>query len=1059
MHERPTGSNIRQQEASDPQHSIWVAASAGTGKTKILTDRILRLLITGAKPSKILCLTFTNAAAAEMHNRLMSRLKNWASFSENDVRLELQNICGYSPTSSEIKKAKTLYYELLSATEKINIHTIHSFCQKILKRFPFEAKITPGFQVLDDTRLKEIITKIKSNLFLNPKTSEITEFFAANFHEITINDLFDEILQNRQKIQSCTPRDCFTTFVRSIEEEDILEEARRLRSRFQLAETAELLPPNPSLQSLFEKFLTREGSKRVRLLTKKLAEAYPELLDAFQNLQNMIYTFDQEQKTALMLEYSRLVFILAGSFIREYEEHKREGALLDYDDLIYLTSRLLTEASARDWILYKLDGGIDHLLVDEAQDTSKQQWEIITALIEEFYAGEGSNEYNRSIFVVGDEKQSIFSFQGANLDSFISMNSSLKQKLQSANKSFKVVNLEVSYRSYESILSSVYNVFARLKARNSGLFTADNHKIIPFKVAGAGKVEIWPLITAEKPAELFWPLPDAINVPAPSLTLAKKITNFIKKELSLDATLKASDFMILVRTRDNFTLELIKQLIEGGVTVAGIDRINLSENIAILDLISAARFILSPYDDLNLACLLKSPIIGLSEEQIYKLATNRLKETLWQHLLSQEDACFEQAREKLQTLQELSRITTLSDFFHILVDTLGIRQDLIEAGGMDSNDAINELLYVATNYEKSIDCSLQSFIYWFENNQIEIKRDIESSSGVRIMTAHGSKGLQSRVVILADTTSTPLMTDRLVWTDEKRFFSVMQSSSAPQIFKELKDMQYFKALEEHCRLLYVAMTRAEEHLVICGYSGSEKLPENCWYDIVSNANMHQESLGNTNISRVIPELADGQDKLHEHIQDQRTPHVYAQYCQIKTRRWNFELLQRESADGTNISVTSPLANKGYLEYGRSFHKILEDTIRAKDINLLSSHPLISHMPGESRIKILKSIEKLLETKGFMNLLNLTLKAEVNIGISQEYGAKIGRIDLMVEDQGKIIIIDYKSDSVPPKSPKEIPIGYLEQLAFYKRAIQDIYPDKEVSCQILWLETAEFMDCM
>jgi ATP-dependent helicase/nuclease subunit A len=1067
-------SNNKQQEASDPLNSVWVSASAGTGKTKILIDRILRLLLSGARPQKILCLTFTNAAATEMHNRLTARLRSWAFMEDDLLKQELYKIAGHYPSLNELSNARGLYNNLLAGAERIGIYTIHSFCQKLLKKFPLESGISPGFQIIGDIQMGNILSQVKNKIYLEANNDQLIRFFAANFHEVTINELLEEILDNRLKLSSRVKDYDTIDFKPKADEKEIFEALRLTLENFIFDDDAEIFTGRETIDELISFFLTKDGKKKDRIIVKKIADKYPGLLEGLKSVQDKIYTFDQENKISQMFEYTRLVVLLADTFINQYENYKKENSLLDYHDLIYLSNKLLTEGSSRDWVLYKLDGGIDHLLVDEAQDTSKEQWEIITALIEEFYAGEGGAQNDRSIFVVGDDKQSIFSFQGANLDSFTSMNQSLKQKLIDANKSFKVVSLDVSYRSCESILDCVHNVFTNLKNKKPELFAAENPKISPFKDHHSGKLEIWPLVVSSKQEELFWPLPEEHHKDLPEKVLASKITAYIRQRLKDDNTLRPSDFMILVRTRDRFTHELIDQLMLSDTPVAGIDRMSLSDNLTVLDCISAAKFALSPEDDLNLACLLKSPIIGLSEELLYKLAFNRREKSLWNILNEQDsEAVYHSIIKKLKFLMGLSKETTVADFFDIMLNSLGIRKVLNKASEIDSNDAINELLYLSSNYESKIDNSLQSFIYWFEDNNIEIKRDIENEAGIRVMTAHASKGLQSKIVILADTTSMPIYRERLVWVNDNRFLTVQQSSDAPEVFKNLKEKQKQKQLEEHCRLLYVAMTRAEENLIICGYSSNRSVNENSWYKIVSDCYLpddiliDQESaqaqdlsqLRNSRMPALIKESIPDEWLIDE-AQFQKELGVArrgAERTLVREHR-SSKLRQRQFlklSEYTTKAVNSPFYSKGHLEYGRHLHKILEDSLSSGDISQMTLHPIIKTLDELTQDKVIKVLNRLAQNEEFCNLLSCELKTELSIGAFEDNSFKTGRIDLLAIQERQITIIDYKSDSNPPERPEQIPISYKQQLRFYKDVLQKLYPDAEILCKILWLETSSF----
>ncbi|WP_250312014.1 UvrD-helicase domain-containing protein [Rickettsia endosymbiont of Oedothorax gibbosus] len=833
--------NELQQQASDPQYSVWVSASAGTGKTKILTDRVLRLLIKGVEFNKILCLTFTNAAALEMQNRIRNKLAKFAVDGTAKLTKELSLLLTREPSESEVQYTKTLYYRLLNSEDGINIYTIHAFCQKMLKLFPLESSINPEFQILDDITASGVVNKIRNQIYLDPTYNELISFFLTNFHEVTINDIFSEIIQQKIKFKKLFAKQVdykeHQTINSYVPEQlsELYSHAWQLLAKYSIAINLD--------QEIQLFFLTKEGTKRKNMLPKSIATNYPKLLNELEYIQEKVFQLEQQTKMQDMENYSNLLCNLAKIFLDKYESYKTENSLLDYDNLIYLTQLLLTDDTTKNWVSYKLDGGIEHLLVDEAQDTSPEQWSIITAIIAEFYS---TTKHKKStIFVVGDEKQSIFSFQGANLSSFNSVNANLCKKFSEANKNFKNITLEWSYRSTEKIIDIVYLILQQIKNTTPQLFTSENPKILPFRQNDKGIVELWPLVRG-KETKLFWPLPEEHNKSkSAQQVLAEQIANFIKSQIAsqriLHATnseVKESDFMILVRKRDELVFEVINCLKQHGLQVEDVDRITLDKSLSVLDLIAIAKFVLLPQDDLNLIGLLKSPIIGMGEQELQLLAISRGKNSIWEYLQNIPE--YTNIYNKLCYFLQIYKVANCGNFFSLIVDCLDIRKILVESNGFDSNDVINELIYLSSNYTNNIDSSLQSFVYWFENNKIDIKRNLESSSKIKVMTVHASKGLQAPIVILCDTSSVPTNSNKFIWDQDGKMFSVLQSSNSPEFFKALKEQEQQKDLQEYIRLLYVAMTRAEDHLVICGYQSSgNKLPQNCWYELVSRAmNMH-----------------------------------------------------------------------------------------------------------------------------------------------------------------------------------------------------------------------------
>ena len=1077
--------NNLQLKASNPENSVWVSASAGTGKTKILTDRVLRLLISGVPPQKILCITFTNAAAGEMQHRIYNKLEAWTKVDDNQLMADLRLLTGLAPNKEELIYIRTIYHKLLDYQNTINIYTIHSFCQKILKTFPIEAGLSPGFQILDNLTSCGILNVLKQQIYIDPLHEKIANFLSMNFHEMTINDIINEIIDNKLKFKNLFEN-------HSIVSENVsqfgmaavsFEMSARLRMTnvnsedTQIRDTLRQLieaygNPIALPDNLFTFFLTNDGDKRKQLITRKIYLNNLEFAAKLDDIQELVYQFDQDIKTQKLLEYSNILLELAKTLITIYDEYKNQKNLLDYDDLIFYTKELLTKKATKDWVLYKLDGGIDHLLVDEAQDTSPEQWQIIESLIGEFYAGDSVKKH-RTIFVVGDEKQSIFSFQGADTNAFNIVKNHLKQRLIEANKNFEIINLELSYRSAPAILDVVYNVFQQIKNCTPTLFLSDNPFILPTRKTSKGRVELWDLISTPKNFEkLFWPLPeDYQQFVSPAQALAIKIAQFIKGQINsrvinLDTglPLTAGDFMILVRKRDQLTNEVIKQLKNHGLAVAGVDRMTLSQNLSVIDLISAAKFVLAPNDDLNLAHLIKSPIIGGNEEDLYQLALMRQDLSIWQVLQNNVEINniphYQMIYKKLKTLRDLYQYSHAGNFFHIIIDNLSLRKIFLQLNSIDDSEAINELLYLSYNYADKIDISLQAFIYWFEASEIEVQRNVEALDKIRVMTIHGAKGLQAPVVILCDTTTIPANQSKFVWTDDDRVLYSMSMDQAPQILKELKQHIQNKDLQEYLRLLYVAMTRSADHLIICGCSMSEKLPEYCWYSLIANA-MRGMCSADKDGAFV---YGDQQQQATQALEYKHSTVVpKANIGEMENFDWTLSFpkcLYKNNATVTviqNRPAISLLISNNHFQYGRIFHKILEDSVKGRNIYNICTHPLIATLPELLRYKILISIGNILSNNEFINIISWDeVKTEVNIGVLQDNQTKIGRIDLLSISSNKLIIVDYKSDAHPPAVQHFISTDYINQLNFYRSIMQEIYPHHNVICKILWLENGSFM---
>ena len=1051
--------NSLQNKASNPEISTWVSASAGTGKTKILTDRVVRLLLKGEAFDKILCLTFTNAAAGEMKERITNALDTWSKLDRGVLAQELNKTIGRKATDHEIVIAGSLYDTYLKSENTINIQTIHSFCQKLLKKFPLEASVSPSFKIIDEIKADYILNQIKKHLMNAEDLEPITEYLSINFHELIIDEILSEIIE--QKTQFLKSKNSLDNFK---------NESIKLIAELQSSSDSyyELIKQNPIVQTIVgfntttkelkKFFLTEHGQKKKRIVTQKIAKLGSNLYSDLEAIQEQIYLLDQKEKTVKLKNHSKLLSLLGSKIIEEYEHYKSTKALLDYDDLIINSCKLLNNSTAREWVLYELDGGIDHILVDEAQDTSNYQWRIIDALIAEFYSGQESEKNNRTVFVVGDEKQSIFSFQGADIDSFSQMNQYLKEKMSAARRHFENVNLETSYRSSKEVLYVVYHVFNKVREQIPGIFSSTLNQLHAFRSNHAGSVELWPICSTKNSENEFWPIVKSeVDTTSSKAQLAQKISTYIKQTLGSGKILAATnkvitpnDFMILFRKRDEFTKEVITALQNDGVAVAGLDRITLRENLAIQDLLAIGKFVLNPQDDLNLATILKSPIIGISESLLYDIATNRSKQSIWNYIGLEQHSSkkYKYLFEQLNVFSEIYQKTNVETFFQYLVDVLGFRQALNGSCGPDSNDAIDELLYACQDFSSQNNNSLQSFIFWIENSDSSIKRDASSSDKVKIMTLHGSKGLQAPIVILCDTTSLPTNNDYFIWDTDSTCLSAKNSTDVPDYYIELKKIKQQKVYAEYLRLLYVGMTRAEDHLVVCGYEGGRSISENCWFELVHKA-----------MKEIAIEVDDGRliygtNSDHFDPADNKSSDI----AKIEYFYPSNKIFQKDVNESISVQyISNSLSTVNPAQYGVIFHKILEDSVSTKEIATMNDHPLIGTLDEKSQKRIKKSIELLSTNVEFNRLIQNHTLTELSIGTLGDEKIKLGRIDLMIHLKEEIVIIDYKSDIKPSDNPESTPVNYITQLLSYKEIIQKIYPKKKVRVQILWLENGQLME--
>ena len=655
--------NVLQNRAADPGQSVWVAASAGSGKTKVLTDRVLRLLLPpapnqpGTPAEKILCLTFTKAGAAEMAVRMTKALAAWAVQDEAGLHSSLSDLLGRNPRADEMEAARRLFAQVIDSPGGLKILTIHSFCQSILGRFPLEAGLSPQASVADENTVRPLQQKALETILAKAESDPESPLYAA-MHAMTrekgesdLTTLFQCLMGERTRLarmirhygdlERVYAQICTTLGVSPDDEPDIL--LRQALSVPQLDEMAlrsactamsaaktktmqercgliqALLDAAPDLKPAFYAhyktvFLTQKGLLRDKLVTKDIPR---EIGDILRIEGDRIIALEDRIKAVHAARQTRNLLQLGMAVLDAYEDEKSRRAVLDYDDLIAYTLRLLSgesmgtsAAAAALWVMFKLDQGIDHILVDEAQDTNPEQWDIIHALCGEFFEGEGARtDMPRTIFAVGDEKQSIFGFQRAAPEKFRSSEAYYKAKAEQAERRFDSVPMNISFRSTASVLALTDAVFGTAAPwLMLGLPEGKTVQHFSHRAGQAGCVELWPLVrTTPVPDPKPWTPPvtieDAVNAEALlSEQIAGKIRTWLDQGERLEAydrTLTPGDILILVRSRGSLVERLVRALKSANIPVSGVDRMVLGDQVAVQDLLAAARFALLPEDDLS----------------------------------------------------------------------------------------------------------------------------------------------------------------------------------------------------------------------------------------------------------------------------------------------------------------------------------------------------------------------------------------------------------------------------------------------------------------------------
>lgn len=1130
-----TAATELQSIASDPAHSAWVAANAGSGKTHVLARRVIRLLLNGTAPARILCLTYTKAAAANMANRVLSILAQWVALPDTELDAALAATASLAPTPKLRARARRLFATALETPGGLKVETIHAFCGGVLHRFPFEAGVAAGFRELDELGGAELMARIRSDLIVEATADpdgEIGQALAllmAEMSDFSIAALIDAAVAERRQIEALDlPQAALREVLASaigIAPGDTVEavEARMLESaylpRAAWGEVAELLATSDKVTDrdrgadlaaaadadddgealdLYRRvWFTDKGEPRAasRLVTKSVAAANPDLYDALLAEHQRMADLDALLRGARALKRTEAALALGAEACRRYGAHKEALGLLDFDDLIAKASALLNRVPAS-FVHYKLDQGIDHVLVDEAQDTSPEQWEVVSGLTSDFFAGAGARgDVARTVFVVGDEKQSIFSFQGADPRAFGGMHATFAA--QAGKRAFPTVKLPHSFRSAPGVLEAVDRIFAREQARAGVTLDGLAPVHAAIRADAPALVELWPTVTPTAHDEVDdWRRPlDEMPADDPVNTLARRIAGFIRAALAARLAvpsrdgrgLQAGDVMILVRRRGRIFEAAIRALKEAGVAVAGADRLVVAEHIAAMDLMALADALLSPDDDLSLASVLKSPLFGLTDDDLIALCPGR-RGRLIDELVGRagENPLWAEAARRLAAWRGDARALRPFDFYARVLGRDGGRRAMLARLGSEAADVLDEFMALARSYEQAETASLPGFLDYLRRGGAETKRDMESGRNeVRVMTVHGAKGLEAPLVILADTVDMPRPRTAggllSVPAGQGRAVPILaprKPEDTPAL-AEAREQAAARDREEHRRLLYVALTRAEDAVVICGAEtalpGKEKphaRPEGCWYELVREA-LEREA-------RAVPALGfegevlrwskgDGFGAGHGGaaeiaagpMPDEAAPPFRALPPDpvrriLSPSRLGAEAPRPAPAPGPAAADTPALSP---LLRGDLVHRLLAGLAELPpDRREEAGLRLLRHQAAELGAALHGDI--LAEALGVLGhgplapLFGAGSRAEVPI--LGELGARdggafeiSGRIDRLCIREDLILLADFKTDRVPPAHEAEIGESYVAQLASYGVLLSQAFGGRAVETLLIY----------
>jgi ATP-dependent helicase/nuclease subunit A len=1111
----PDSVRLLQREVSAPHVSAWVAANAGSGKTHVLVQRVINLLLDGVEPEKILCITFTKAAAATMAKRVFDTLAKWTTLDDAGLDKAIREQSSLKPDAARRALARRLFARALDTPGGLKVHTIHAFCTQLLHQFPFEANVAARFNVLDDTEHTQLLEQLTLNVLLegaDAPDGKLGRALAAAMvaaADQTFRDVVREAIAKRGTIMTAGDRDTalanlsqslgvdpsddiakidaeyFTRSLIAQAEWPTLAKILAQGSKTDIDQAGRFaglaaLPDAERVASYLQIFCTGEGAPRKSIITKAIKDTA--LVDRLCREQERICALLERRRAVACRDRSAALLTIAYEVLERYLKEKERRGLLDYDDLIDKALALLGNVDAA-WVHYKLDLGIDHVLIDEAQDTSKKQWQIVVHLTDEFTAGAGARPFTRTIFPVGDEKQSIYSFQNAAPKEFAEMRRYFERRHTSVGLDFVFRELKHSFRSGESILAAVDLVFKSAEIAASVSSDAGGfppHLALPDALPGV--VEIW---EPEKPDERReiegWDAPfDLVNETSPRVKLARRIARHVHGLIERGAA-KSGDVLVLVRQRGPLFEAIIRALKHEGVAVAGADRLVLTEHIAVMDLMALADALLLPQDDLALATVLRSPLFGFSDEDLFAVAWKRdasLRTALKQK--AGEDKKFAAAAARLDELAQDARRETPFAFYAKLLGSGGARRHFLGRLGVEANDALDEFLNLALDYERRDTPSLQGFVAWLRDAQSEVKRDMEiARDEVRVMTVHGAKGLEAPIVILADTMTPPagpkpprlleLSGGAVIWAGRRE-------DDVPSV-AAARDAAKSEAENEYRRLLYVAMTRAADRLIVCGADGRTKRPERCWYDLVRGP-----------LDALLVEEDDSGEKVLRFRRTQAgaaaatTPAAVPE--KIAPREFPAWLrrpapaemprrapLTPSSAFDEDIALIAPSAGSAAdrqkaLERGRLVHRLMQalpdiPAERRQDAaERYLANAATEFLPAE-RAVMARQVLAILDDKNFAEIFAPGSRAEVPIvsRIARTARGPIsvaGQVDRLAVTGDMVLIADYKTDRIVPDRLDAV-APYVTQLALYRAVLARVFPGKTVRAALLFTDGPKLME--
>lgn len=1099
-----------QGQAAHPHVSVFVTANAGSGKTKVLVDRIARLLLEGSKPSAFLCITYTKAAAAEMQRRLFERLGGWCVADDATLSAELEKL---GAGGADLARARALFAQALETPGGLKIQTIHAFCERLLARFPIEADVPPGFEIADEARSAVLLADARAEAALSEDgPRDAFRRFAKRLYSDHLEGLLDRLAMRRAEFHrfakmhsgelfgaqalrerhgvNDTTENYTRTFLARWRWNELRDAAVKLsegsandrKTGERLRQVLECVDreDHPSAMQACFAFALTEGRMRASFATKAMQSAHPWLEPVVRGFAEACEEAHAVLNAIERAEDAVAALALALKLDEAYGDAKTRSGVLDFDDLIESAQKLLQNSEAAPWVLYKLDGGLDHILIDEGQDTSPAQWDLITPLQNEFFAGLGARDNNRTVFSVGDPKQSIYAFQGADPERFLAEAQNLSTRVHASGKLFAAPELRTSFRSAPEILRVVDETI-RDKHLVAGIGRHDAVVHLAARANERGIVEVWPIapkpvIADAKP----WDTPlDIERESSAHVVLANAIAKRIKAMIEAREgvwdkgglrPMRAGDVLALVRKRGAMFRELIKAFKREKLPVAGADRMVLRDELAVQDCLLLMQVALDPADDLSVACVLKGPWCNLTSDDndIFPLAYERGGERLVDRLLAGADPKYAEARAFVRDL--IARRG--ADPFAFLSWALETPHGgvtgwarIFKRLGPETRDPVEELLQRALNLPQHVAPTLQRFLYDIELDAQQVKRELEAETGaIRVMTVHGAKGLEAPVVILPDATGDvgDAPDNGLLFDTEEGPFVSFSAKGDDEPCATARAAHKERMLGEHWRLLYVAMTRARDRLIVCGpqWRGGEA-GDVSWRAAVELA---LERLGADKIETPFGEgLRLGSTLVAD--EQAQAPGVnvdlppWARTPAPETSR--IEIAAPSRLHRVDPALFSPRAD-GQMRFrrGRLIHGLLERlpelAPERRDAAALVWLARQGVEEAEAQAFAREALSVINDAR-FAAVFSPSSRAEAPI-IGKVAGRAVrGVVDRLAVERDRVIVLDFKTDRPAPIDVAAAPDGYVLQLALYREVLRQIFPRKTVSCALLWTEKPHLME--